>query len=242
MLVPLLHSHWLNLSKLQTYHLYFWVYWPSYAIEALLGLGTIIGLYRLAMEPLKGLQSLGMIMFRWAGAVSIAIAVTIGFGPHVSSTNFIIRAVSQLQQTQSVLTLCMLIFVCFAVHPMGLSYRSRIFGVSLGLGLVATTDLVTAAWLPHLPKMYSIFDSAGSIVMCLTLLIWSVYFAIPEPKRRLIVLPTTSPFFRWNQISEVLGDEPGFVAIGEVTADMLAPAELEIMRRASGKMSAASSF
>ena len=45
-----------------------------------------------------------------------------------------VAVVSQLQRTQSILTLCLLLFVCFAIRPMGLSYSSRIFGVSLGLG------------------------------------------------------------------------------------------------------------
>ena len=72
--------------------------------------------------------------------------------------------------------------------------------------------------------------------VCLALGIWTAYFALPEPKRRMIVLPTTSPFLRWNQISQVLGDEPGFVALGEVIPEMFAPAEMEIMLRASSKM------
>jgi hypothetical protein len=52
----------------------------------------------------------------------------------------------------------------------------------------------------------------------------------------MIILPTTSPFLRWNQISLALGDDPGFVALGEVTPEMFAPAEVEVMRRASMKM------
>ena len=44
------------------------------------------------------------------------------------------------------------------------------------------------------------------------------------------------PFLRWNQISLVLGDDPGFVAIGGIPPELFAPAELEIMRRASLKM------
>jgi len=194
------------------------------------------------MEPLKGLQSLGMMMFRWAGTISIAIAIPVAFGPHVTTQSFIIRAIMQFQQIQSVLTLCMLLFVCFAIQPMGLSYRSRIFGISLGLGIIATTDLTTAAWLVRSSGMDAIISNIGSIGICSTLVLWGVYFAVPEPKRRMIVLPTTSPFFRWNQISQVLGDEPGFVAIGEITSDMFAPAELEVMRRASAKMNSASSY
>lgn len=74
--------------------------------------------------------------------------------------------------------------------------------------------------------------------MCLTLCIWSAYFAFPEPKRRLIVLPTTSPFLRWNQISMALGDDPGYVAVGGIAPELFAPAEIEIMKRASAMMPA----
>ncbi len=231
-----------GLTEHQAYKAYFYIYWVSYAIEALLGFGIILSIYKLAMTPLRGLQGLGMIMFRWAAGISVAIAITIAFGPHVTSEDFVVRAVMQLQQTQSVLTLCMLLFVCLAIHPMGLSYRSRIFGVSLGLGIVAAVDLVQAAWLTHVPHMNTIFSLVSSISICLTIAIWSVYFAFPEPKRRMIVLPTTSPFLRWNQISQVLNDEPGFVALGEVTMDMFAPAEIEVMRRASNKMNNAMNF
>jgi hypothetical protein len=33
-----------------------------------------------------------------------------------------------------------------------------------------------------------------------------------------------------------LGDEPGFVAVGGIPPELFAPAELEVMRRASSKM------
>ncbi len=101
------------------YELYFYIYWSSYAIEAVLGFGVILSIYKLAMAPLQGLQRLGMLMFRWAGGIAVALAITISFGPKVTSTLFIQRAVTQLQQTQSVLTLCMLLFVCLAIRPMG---------------------------------------------------------------------------------------------------------------------------
>jgi hypothetical protein len=120
---------------------------------------------------------------------------------------------------------------------MGLSYRSKIFGVSLGLGIVATADLVGAAWLSHFTNIYSLYSIVNGVAICLTLFTWMGYFAIPEPKRRMIILPTTSPFLRWNQISLALGDEPGYVALGEFTPDMFAPAEVEVMRRAAMKIS-----
>ena len=218
------------------YQMYFYIYWVSYALEAILSLLVIYSIFKLAMEPLKGLQTLGMLVFRWVAAISIAVALGVAFTPHLSGLKFMVAMVTQLQQTSSILTLCLLLFVCFAIRPMGLSYRSRIFGVSFGLGFLATTDLVRSAWLSHSSQVYSTVNIISGLAVCLTLIIWSAYFAFPEPKRRLIVLPTTSPFLRWNQISLALGDEPGFVAVGGIPPELFAPAELEVMRRASAKM------
>jgi len=225
-----------SIERHTAYQIYFYVYWASYAIEAILSLLVIYSIFKLAMAPLKGLQTLGILVFRWVAAISVAVAIGVAVRPHVSGVKFLVSMVTQLQQTSSILTLCLLLFVCFAIRPMGLSYRSRIFGISFGLGFLATTELVRSAWLIHSSQMNSTVNIVNGIAICLTLCIWSAYFAFPEPKRRFIVLPTTSPFLRWNQISMALGDEPGYVAVGSVSPEIFAPAELEVMRRASAKM------
>jgi hypothetical protein len=225
-----------GIEKHLAYQIYFYVYWSSYALEAILSLMVIYTIFKLAMAPLKGLQTLGMLVFRWVAAISVAVSIGVAVAPHISGIDFMLAMVTQLQQTSSILTLCLLLFVCFAIRPMGLSYRSRIFGVSIGLGLLATTSLVDSAWLAHSPNMYSSISLVNAVVIGLTLLTWSAYFAFPEPKRRIIVLPTTSPFLRWNQISMALGDDPGYVAVGGIPPELFAPAELEVMRRASAKM------
>ncbi|WP_188552335.1 hypothetical protein [Edaphobacter dinghuensis] len=220
------------------YRIYFYVYWGSYALEAILSLLVVYSIFKLSMAPLKGLQTLGMLIFRWVAAISVAVSVGVAMAPHHSGLEFVIGLVTQVQQTSSILTLCLLLFVCFAIRPMGLSYRSRIFGVSLGLGLMATVSLVDAAWLSHNLNMQSTVNVINGLAICATLAIWTAYFAFPEPKRRLIVLPTTSPFLRWNQISMALGDEPGYVAVGGIAPELFAPAEIEIMKRASAMMPA----
>jgi len=237
---------WLGLNHIKviderlSYRIYFYTYWSSYAIEAILSLLVIYSIFKLSMAPLKGLQNLGMLIFRWVAVISLAVSVGVSIAPHHSGLLFVIGLVTQLQQTSSILTLCLLLFVCFAIRPMGLSYRSRVFGISLGLGILATTDLVRAAWLSHNLNMQSTVNVISGFVMCATLCIWSAYFAFPEPKRRLIVLPTTSPFLRWNQISQALGDDPGYVAVGGIAPELFAPAEIEIMKRASAMIPAKS--
>jgi len=218
------------------YVVYFDVYWVSYVMESILSLIIVYSIFRLAMAPLKGLQALGMLVFRWAGGISVAVALGGAIGPHKDVGELLMAVISQFQRTQSILTLCLLLFVCFAIRPMGLSYSSRIFGVSLGLGIMATNDLVQSAWLAFNPSMSTSYQLINGIVAGVIFATWATYFALPEPRRRMIVLPTTSPFLRWNQISQALGDNPGFVAVGGIPPELFAPAELEVMRRASVKM------
>ena len=142
-----------SIGRAAAYHYYFYVYWISFAVESILTLLVVYSVFRLAMAPLKGLQTLGMLVFKWAAGISVAVALGSAFAPNMNGTAYLIAAISQLQRTQSILTLCLLLFVCFAIRPMGLSYSSRIFGVSLGLGMLSTNDLVQSAWLTLDPKM-----------------------------------------------------------------------------------------
>ena len=195
----LMHSvHRLNPHT--AYHIYFYVYWAAFATESILALFIVYGIFRGTLAPLKGLQRLGMPIFTVVGAISVAVALASAFAPHTSGTKFVVAGLSQLQRTQSVLTLGLLVFVGFAIRPMGLSFRSKIFGVSLGLGLMATNDMVASVWLASNPYMARAYSLINGVVICTILVIWTAYFALPEPRRREISLPATSPFLRWNKM------------------------------------------
>lgn len=229
---------WLHYGKLwigrqDAYTVYFYSYWGSFIIDSVLVVLTIYTIYRNAMEPLKGLQSLGMLVFKWAAAISTVIALALSIGPRVNTNRFLVEVAGQMERASGILTLSLLLFVCFAIRPMGLSYRSRIFAINFGLGVTSALAMVGAAWLTRGSKMYNGFDMVSSASTMVVLGMWSFYFLAAEPKRRFILLPTTSPFLRWNHISELLGHNPGYVAIGGFSPDNLAPAEIEVMRRAS---------
>lgn len=220
----------------RTYVVYFYGYWISFGVEAILSVVTIYSIYKAAMAPLQGLQSLGMLVFKWVAAISTAITLGVTLGPKATSMHFIITCVSTMQRGVGILTLSLLLFVCFAIRPMGLSYRSRIFGVSLGLGILSTLNMLQTSWARHSSELNDLFNLVAGLTICATMIVWCYYFAVPEPKRRFILLPTTSPFLRWNQISELLGHNPGYVALGGFAPDTFSPAEMEVMKRASQKM------
>jgi hypothetical protein len=234
--IPLLffRQH-LGISKVLCYEIYFYSHWVLFFVEYGLLLLVIYGVFHQAMKPLEGLHRAGKIIFRWVGGVSLALSVVMALGPHVAGQFYLATVAGQMQQGISILILCLLLFVCFSTRYLGLTYRSHIFGVSLGLGIFATVSLVESAWYANGvgQTVYSPVYVVSALGTCAAFLTWGTYFAMPEPERKMILLPTTSPFFLWNRISEALGDEPGFVAIAGFKPEMLAPAELTVFTAAS---------
>lgn len=219
---------YLGISKVLAWDIYFYSHLVISCAESVLLLLVIYSVFRQAMKPLEGLHRAGKIVFRWVGGVSVALSLALALGPHTAGTNFWASISGQIQQGISVLILCLLLFVCFSTRYLGLTYRSHIFGVSLGLGIYATVSLVESAWISGGvgATVYSPVYVFTALASCVTSLVWGTYFALPQPERKMILLPTTSPFFLWNRISEALGDAPGFVAIAGFKPDMMAPAEL----------------
>jgi hypothetical protein len=236
--VTLFFRREMGISKALDYNIFATSNWVAAAIEYPLMLLIIYGVFRQAMKPLEGLHRAGKIVFRWVAGVSIALVLGMSFGPHAAGSSYVSSITGQIQQGTSILTLCLLLFVCLSTRYLGLTYRSYIFGASLGLGIWACTSLVETAWYSSIGthSLYSpvfIFSAFGSLI---ALVVWGAYFAMPEPARQMILLPTTSPYFLWNSISEALGDEPGFVAIAGFTPDMLAPAEMAMLTQSSKRV------
>ena len=226
--IPILFFRkYLGISKVRAYEIYLYSHWAFYFLEYALLLLVIYGVFRQAMKPLEGLHRAGKIVFRWVGGVSLALSLILAMGPHTTGSYTMASFSSQVQQGISILILCLLLFVCFSTRYLGLTYRSHIFGVTLGLGVFATVSLVESAWtVTGAPTLYSPIFVLSTLGSCVALMTWGTYFALPQPERKMILLPTTSPFFLWNRISEALGDEPGFVAIAGFKPEMLAPAEM----------------
>jgi hypothetical protein len=126
-----LDRHW-------AYVVYFDVYWMSVVIQAVLWLTVTYNICKLAINPLKRLQKLDMLVFRGAvvlSAIDTAIEMIAAF--HVSNVPSILDIISsrpvlalslvlsKLQQTVNILTLSLLLFVTFAIGPRVLRRRSR---------------------------------------------------------------------------------------------------------------------
>ena len=200
-------------SGVHAYYVLFYVYWASFGINTLLILRVLHEMFRHAVRSIPGVQKLGEPIFFWAITVSVILAFASGMTPHSSGMSMLLASAQVLMRSQSVLALCMLTFLAFASNTLGVSFRSRIFGVTFGLGMMAVADLVRSAFFGNQTTLLSPANTVHDFAYMAAIAVWIGYFVQPEPARRLVTMPVTSPLMRWNDVAKTLGNPAGQVAV-----------------------------
>lgn len=195
------------------YDAYFTVYWLSFLVGSATLYFAMRQIFDHVMEPLPGLQKVGRILFRWIAITSTIIVVTSALHPYGISLRAIPLAMIELMRCTSILELCMLAFLALSVHKLGLSYKSHVFGISLGLGMLAATDFIMSAMTRFGSPMVSTMSLFGEVGSLCALLLWTGYFFLSEPARRTLMIPATSQLLRWNEIAMAIGHSSGQVVM-----------------------------
>jgi hypothetical protein len=211
--------HFLSVSARTQTLTYIYSYWILYALGAVAIFFVLQEIFKAVMEPVPGLQRLGLIAFRWVGVVSVVLVVGMNTHPtnlHAFGDVYLAAVTAQLMRCVATLEICLLAFLALSVHSLGRSFRGRVFGIGLGLGLEACGDLITSVVYSKPGPIWSLANLFLMSASVITLVVWTVYFALPEPaeERGPITLPVTSPLLRWNDIASALGQRPAHVALG----------------------------
>ena len=97
-----------------------------------------------------------------------------------------------LMRSVSILELCLLLFLCLSMNALQISGRDMAFGIALGFGLFSADDFILSPLLVrHTSRQRRC--SFWRVADLLTLGIWIVYTALPEPERKPVVLLPTPP-------------------------------------------------
>jgi hypothetical protein len=212
----LLYLHrFVDVDQATAYSWYFYSYWLSYVAGAIVVFMVIEELFRCCMDPFPGLKWLGTISFRWVACISFVAAAAALLTPGGKGYKVLLVIVVQAMRCESIFILSLLLFLMMAAGKLGLSYRSRVFGISFGFGIMAASDLVVSAAFLHfghsmMTSTISVITTSASV---LTLMIWSAYFVQREPARRAAILDASSSLARWNEIATALGQSGGRIAV-----------------------------
>jgi hypothetical protein len=194
------------------YRYYFYSYWTLYILLAIAMMLAMREIFRHLITPLVNLDKFARLAFRWTAFVAAIIALSLA--PQVTNNGpLILRAVQEMMRTVSILQLCMLGFIVLCTQTIGLSLRSRIFGFSLGFGIWAASDFMTAALTFSYPNMNNWISVGSQVCSIASSCIWINYALHPEPARKPLVLPIGSTLLRWNSIASALGHTASNVSL-----------------------------
>jgi hypothetical protein len=192
------------------------LFWAAYGTSGVLTFLTAQQIFRDALEPLPGLRRLALVAFRWVAVVSVAISVVPAIVPLFFHAQSLQVTVLQAMRCVSVLEFCLLAFILLSAQALGISWRSRIVGITLGFGVLAIVDTVCFMFLLRssfsqlLPWL--LVRETGSVVAAC---VWLGYLLMREPKRTAVRLKNSSQLQKWNEIAVALGKPVPHIALGQ---------------------------
>ena len=187
-------------------HLYTYTYWLFESLGTILGLGVAYEIFAHLFSLHPALRILATRVFRWTIVVLVFLGCLLIYKESPIRASSVTNAILVVEQAARIVEVGLVIFLFVSASIFGLHWRQSAFGIVLGVGLFATTELVVVT-------MFSQFDPAGRQILNLirmaafdsSLLIWIGYILAPE---RVTVgeLPKREQLEQWNQaVMELIG-------------------------------------
>ncbi len=162
---------------------YRYAYYGTLALSVVLRFGVIEEIFRDLLCEAQIVQVAVRRSLRVVQALLLVAGVLLAvYAPQDNSVGFVV-AVSVVNRGLAMVQSGFLLFLIFLRSFLGLSWRRPVFGIALGLGVIASTDLgiyavraafSSAAWVPYLDLIRTV-----TYMVCVS--IWIGYVVVPEP-------------------------------------------------------------
>ncbi len=170
----------LAIGSLYSYSFYYYGYWITTALSALISFAVLYEIFRNAFRPYEALRDLSLILFRWSGLVILLVAGMDAITSAQSSqsgpvTDAVFLAARSVRLMQCGLVFFLLLFSEY----LGISKRVLLFGITLGFGLFASVNMLVDAGASHLGIInVSVLRTVNSLVYTFSTVIWLGYAAM----------------------------------------------------------------
>lgn len=181
---------------------YFYTYWASDAVSAVLGFAVIREIFNNAFESFAALRDFADIMFKWAAVVLAVVASILAFSVSGPKDQVLINAILGIERGVMLIQGGLLLFLLLFSNRLGITWKNHCFGLALGFGIYASTLLVVESVRTQLgPKWDSTCVLLQSSCYAVAVLVWAAYIFAPEPARvsveaRFLPRPL---LHRWNE-------------------------------------------
>jgi hypothetical protein len=149
------------------------------AISTALRFGIIYEIFTEVFRNYDVLSESGRGLFRWATVILLLIGVALA-GTHGNGADGFLLIVPILDRTVSLMQCGLLIFLFLFSRYFALSWRNYAFGIALGFGILASSELANSAIRSQIGVGSYLLDNLGMAIYHCCVLIWIFYLVAPE--------------------------------------------------------------
>lgn len=166
---------------------------------------VIFDVFRNAIIEYEAIRRAGTVFIAIVGVALLALALGVGFLPTHAYPE--IRSILTMERSVRIVQVGLIVAIFSFSSFLGLSWRHHVFGIALGFGLHAATNLAALAFVSDRGSQvaYKTFLIDQAAFTCVVV-IWSIY-AFQARQRRMANIPESSrrDLERWNDaLSQLL--------------------------------------
>ncbi|HKW24780.1 MAG TPA: hypothetical protein VJN48_03300 [Terriglobales bacterium] len=179
---------------------YLYEYWVAQAIGIGLRFGVIWEIFSHMFRPYEGLRQAGAVAFRWAAVLLLVAAIVAAVGGPSHEPDFALKGAVVVERSLDVVQCGLLMLLFLFASYFALTWRSYVFGIALGFGVIASVELLAAALATQFRSFSDmILNSLPRIAYAVATIIWVIYLAGSEPARPNLTGLPQHDLEKWNQ-------------------------------------------
>lgn len=179
---------------------YFFTFWVCEGVSLLLGFGVIYEVLRRLLHPYKALHRMAAVTFQSTVVLLIASSCLVAYLQPLGERNGLVAAILVAEEATRIVEVGLLMFLFIFSTAFGLHWRQQVFGITIGLGLFVTIELINATVRAHLGvAATSVFSTIRMLSFDLSLLVWIGYVLAPERLTSTSEIPQRAQLEQWNQ-------------------------------------------
>lgn len=197
----------LLLALLHHYREYFYTYWTLSVVSTVLEFGIIYQIFGQLFRPYPHLHEFMSVVLRWVGTLLVVVAILFAVTASASEEPVIVAVLWAERSVR--LVQCGLVFFLLWFFPyLGITRRHYLFGVALGFGTIASTELAAVA--ARTATGY-VGDHGFNLALLMAAdfgaIVWLIYLKAPASSK--VVAEPVSPGQKWDQgVAALLYPEP----------------------------------
>ena len=168
-------------------HQYFAAVAISNSVEAILTFAIIYQMFTQRLSQYPAVRNVGTSAFRASTLLLVATALALAwFSPQLGTAHSWTSIYSVIDRTVRLLQCGQLLFVFLFIRYFRISWRSRAFGIALGLGILSSSTLAVNAIRSQtvsgstMGATWHLLALASDSTSIIAILVWLAYFLVPE--------------------------------------------------------------